>query len=175
MTTKAQDDVGVEVPSGVSIRAGSSLDWTPSSKESSERTSPVKSGGDEATAKKAADVPMQRQLWPADGNIDANKVAGDQELQTLRDEMRKMRDDLRALMAKSAIQDEVIHDWEAWYREQEEVPEQGKDAEGRDGDYEWAEKRANMPVRQPEPELDWGYDKDGRWIGAHQDHVSATT
>ena len=136
MTTKAQDDVGVDVPSGVSIRAGSSLDWTPSSKESSERTSPVKSGGDEATAKKAADVPMQRQLWPADGNIDANKVAGDQELQTLRDEMRKMRDDLRALMAKSAIHDEVIHDWEAWYREQEEVPEQDKDAEGWDGDYE---------------------------------------
>ena len=23
--------------------------------------------------------------------------------------------------------------------------------------------------RQPEPELEWGYDQDGRWIGGHQD------
>ena len=45
--TKAQDDVGIAVSSGVSIRAGSLLDVTPESKVPSTRTSPVKEATDD--------------------------------------------------------------------------------------------------------------------------------
>ena len=64
--TKAQDDAGVAMSSGVSIRAGSSLDVTPTSGVSSMQTTPVKpeagDTNDEATAKETASKQEMQKL-----------------------------------------------------------------------------------------------------------------
>ena len=135
--SKAQDIADV-VP-GVSASAAGPRAYrpqTPLSEASPRRQLSFEPAGSKQPSPPSSTLPEP----PITGDeTDAKKAAGEQEMQKLRDDMRKMSDDMRALMAKTAIQDKVIQDWEIWHREQEEnreqeeYQEQNEDAE----DWEW--------------------------------------
>ena len=110
------------------IRVGSSQDVTPASGVSSLHADPSPPSALKQTQLAFDDA--------AGDETDAKKAAGEQEVQRLREEMRKMGDDMRMMVAKMVQQDQAIHSWQVYYHQEQSTA---------DEDWEWAEKRANMP------------------------------
>ena len=110
------------------IRVGSSQNVTPASGVSSLHADPSPPSALKQTQLAFDDA--------AGDETDAKKAAGEQEVQRLREEMRKMGDDMRMMVAKMVQQDQAIHSWQVYYHQEQNTA---------DEDWEWAEKRANMP------------------------------